>query len=138
MRISSIRFLVFVFKQESKAVRSIWPCSIRCRMMFLPEAPKISEMKEDRRKPELCKNFSILFFWDVISRMMLLRYRFKSRNSRILFSGIKLPFRSPARSRVEIHSESRMSVFLPGTFFIWRAFTTNKVISPENASSSIS
>ena len=39
-------------------------------------------------------------------------------NSRILFSGIKLPFRSPARSRVEIHSESRMSVFLPGTFFI--------------------
>jgi len=29
--------------------------------MFLPEAPKISEIKDDRRKPELCKNFSILF-----------------------------------------------------------------------------
>ncbi len=26
-----------------------------------------------RRKPELCKNFSILFFCDVISRMTLLR-----------------------------------------------------------------
>ena len=37
--------------------------------MFLPEAPKISEIKDDRRKPELCKNFSILFFCDVISRM---------------------------------------------------------------------
>lgn len=44
MRISSIRFLVVVFKQESKAGRSICPCSVRCRMMFLPEAPKISEI----------------------------------------------------------------------------------------------
>ena len=54
------------------------------------------------------------------------------------FSGIKLALRSPARSNVEIHSESRISVFLPGTFFIWRALTTNKVISPEKASSNIS
>ena len=57
MRISSMRFLVWVFKQESKEILSICPCSIRCRMMFLPEAPKISETKEDRRKSELCKNF---------------------------------------------------------------------------------
>ena len=135
MRISFI--LVFVFKQESKEALSICPCSIRCRMMFLPEEPKISEIKEDRRKPEPCRNFSTLFFWDVMSRMTLLRLRFKSRNLRILFSGIKLPFKSPARNRVEIHSGSRMSVFLPGTFFIWRAFTTSKVISLPNASSNI-
>ena len=51
---------------------------------------------------------------------------------------IHLALRSPARSNVEIHSESRISVFLPGTFFIWRALTTNKVISPEKASSNIS
>ena len=43
------------------------------KMIFLPEAPKMSEIKDDKRKPELCKNFSILFFCDVISRMMLLR-----------------------------------------------------------------
>ena len=43
-----MRFLVWVFKQESKEILSICPCSIRCRMMFLPEAPKISEIKEDR------------------------------------------------------------------------------------------
>ena len=71
MRISSIRFLVLVLRQESKAVLSICACSIKCRMMFLPEAPKISEIKDDRRKPELCKNFSILFFCDVISRMKM-------------------------------------------------------------------
>ena len=34
---------------------------------------KISEIKEDRRKPELCRNFSTLFFWEVISRIILLR-----------------------------------------------------------------
>ena len=34
---------------------------------------KISEIKDDRRKPELCKNFSILFFCDVISWITLLR-----------------------------------------------------------------
>lgn len=69
------------------SARSICLCSIRCRMIFLPEMPKISEIKEGRRKPELCKNFSILF------------------------SGMKLPFKRAARNRVEIHSESRMSVF---------------------------
>ena len=105
--ISSIRFLVFVFKQESKAVRSICPCSIKCRMMFLPEAPKMSEMKEDRRKPD----------------------PFFRNKAAVQKSGTEQggnPFGIPH------------ICFLPGTFFIWRAFTTSKVISPENASSSIS
>lgn len=54
-----------------------------------------------------------------------------------LFSAIKLPFKSPARNRGN-HSESRISTFLSEMFFIWRAFTTSKIISPANASSSTS
>lgn len=57
-----------------------------------------------------------------------------------LFSAIKaikLPFKSPARNRGN-HSESRISTFLSEMFFMWRAFTTSKIISPANASSNIS
>ena len=48
--ITSIRFLVLVLRQESKAVFSICPCSIKCRMDFHLASRRTSERKFYSRK----------------------------------------------------------------------------------------
>ena len=59
-----------------------------------------------------------------------LRYRVKSLKSRWLLQGTKLPLSSPALSNLHIHAESFLSVLCPGTYLIWRAFTTMIVKPP--------
>ena len=137
-RISSMRFRVCVFRHLSRASREISPYSMRWRIIFRPEAPNASDRNAVKRKPELCRNLSMRFFWAVMSWTMLLRYRVRCRSSRKVLSGIKLPFSNPARSNVAIHCASRISVLRPGTFFMWRAFTTRMLIWPSKQGSNIS
>ena len=64
--ISSIRFRVCVFRHLSNASREILPYSMRWRMIFRPEAPNASDRNAVKRKPELCRNLSMRFFWAVM------------------------------------------------------------------------
>ena len=66
------------------------------------------------------------------SRMSDVRYRVSSRSSRRARSGTALPRSRPCRRRSAIHSQSRTSVFRPGTALMCWALTRSSSKRPSN------
>ena len=80
-----------------------------------PETPSTLEATEESLIPPSCRVFSKRWTSRVRSSICALRYRVKSRSSRISLGGTKLGRTSPCSTSWQIHSASFTSVLRPGT-----------------------
>jgi len=95
----------------------------RMRGAARPDFVRIVEATLESLIPASCNTFSSRWMARVRSSTRVLRYRVKSRSSRI-GGGTNEGRTKPCSTSCAIHAESATSVFRPGTFFMWAAVSS--------------